>query len=114
MTARITPAVAASRRTWRAFVILKTIFALIATRTDANAVGSASRDFDHHYDWSRSRYEWNRRADFRNNRETLEQLRAKRDYDATHHASRKKIAKDNQAIENLYNDMHDRRGGWRW
>jgi hypothetical protein len=73
-----------------------------------------ARDFDHHDDWSRSRYEWDRRADFRNNRETLEQLRAKRDYDATHHASRKKIAEDNQAIENLYNDMHDRRGGWRW
>jgi hypothetical protein len=59
-----------------------------------------------HYGWSNSRYEGNRRG---SDRETLEQLRAQRDYDASHHASRKKIAQDNAAIDNL---RHDR--GWRW
>jgi hypothetical protein len=60
----------------------------------------------HHYGWSDSRYDWNRRGD---SRRELERLRAQRDYDATHHASRKKIAQDNAAIDSLRRDR-----GWRW
>jgi hypothetical protein len=90
------------------------MFGLMAGTMIFSTGAAIARDYDHHDDWSRSRYEWNRRSDFRNNRETLEQLRAKRDYDATHHASRKKIAEDNQAIDNLLNDMRHDRSGWRW
>ena len=71
-----------------------------------------ARDNDHHdngrhYGWERgNHYGWegNRRGDWRSDRQRLEQLRAQRDYDASHHASRKKIAQDNAAIDDFHRD----------
>jgi len=67
-----------------------------------------ARDYDH---GSRSHYDWNHRVDIRNDRETLAQWRAKLNYDLSHHASRKKLAEDDNAIKALEADIYrDRRG----
>jgi len=64
--------------------------------------------------WSAQDHRWNRRADLRSDYNDLAQARRQLDYDIHHHASRKKIARDDQRVQELLNDIHQDRRDLHW
>jgi hypothetical protein len=82
--------------------------ALFATSVVAGSAGSASaRDNDRR--WEESHRVADRR-DLHQEHQGLEYWRNKLQYDESHHASRKKLAEDNNSISQIESDMRvDRR-----
>jgi hypothetical protein len=92
---------------------------LLAGSLLASAVPALARDqyWDRspRYGWKDRGYNrgWDRRGDYRSNSYSeLEQARQQLNYDASHHKSRKKLAQDQQRIEQLQNDMWRYRRGF--
>jgi len=55
-----------------------------------------------------------RRQDLRQDYRDLAEARRQLDYDIHHHASRKKIARDDQRVQGLLNDIHQDRRDLHW
>jgi hypothetical protein len=70
-----------------------------------------ARDYDH---WSRHDSRWSNQYDRRQDYEALAQWRAKLDYDARHHASRKKLAEDQAQIQALEERLGLNGRGYGW
>ena len=87
---------------------LKTIVfgALVAGSLVMSAVPAMARDRD----WYEGHRWDNRGSGYRGSHyDALEQARQKALYDASHHASRKKIAQDDAVVDQILNGMHHRR-----
>jgi hypothetical protein len=95
---------------------MKTIFrtvvlgSLIAGSLMLSVGPAMARDY-----WHRSDHDWwSRRADVRQDHRELWEARRQLDYDATHHASRKTLARDQARIDSILNDIrNDRRDFYR-
>lgn len=67
------------------------------------------------HDWYRRGhdYSWSRRADLRRDYSDLAEARRRLNYDAAHHASRRRLAYDRARIQDILADIRsDRRGWW--
>ena len=89
---------------------LKTIVfgALVAGSLVMSAVPAMARDRDWYEGHRWDNRGWGYRGS-QSNYEALEQARQKALYDASHHASRKKIAQDDAVVDQILNGMHHRR-----
>ena len=85
--------------------------ALVAGSLIFSAGSAMAREYDH---WSRHDYRGSDRRELRQDYAALDQWRAKLAYDASHHASRKKLAQDQAQIQALENEMRNDRGGFGW
>ena len=61
-----------------------------------------ARDYWH---WSRDNNRWDRRAELRSDYRDLEEARRQLEYDRRHHASRKKLAQDEERIRDIERDI---------
>lgn len=59
-----------------------------------------------YWHWSEADHRWEHGAKWRSDKRDLAQARQQAQYDASHHASRKKIAEDDARIQDILNDMH--------
>ncbi len=74
------------------------IATVIAASLLMQAAPAATRDYWH---WSEREHRWEHRADLRSDRKDLAEARRQLRYDHSHHASRRKIARDEARIRDL-------------
>ena len=89
---------------------------LVAGSLVMSAAPVMARDWhwnDHNYQWDGRYYDrgsydpaWGRLRGSRSDFNALEQARQQALYDASHHASRKKIAQDNAVVDEILGRMH--------
>ena len=66
-----------------------------------------------YWHWSRDYNRWDRRADLRSDYRDLEEVKRQLEYDRRHHASRKKLALDEERIRDIERDIHATRNARR-
>jgi hypothetical protein len=71
-----------------------------------SATSVLARDYWH---WSENQHRWDRRADLRSDYGDLAQAKRQLEYDRTHHANRRVIARDMERIRDIENDIREDR-----
>lgn len=80
---------------------------LVAGSLAFSASSVLARDYWH---WSEKEHRWDRRADLRSDYRDLAQAKRQLEYDRAHHANRRVIARDEERIRDIENDIRqDRR-----
>lgn len=80
------------------------ISGLVAGSLMLSTGAAMAAEHDH---WYHPRYDRESRYDVRRDHQNLGYWREKLDYDLSHHASRKRIAEDQSAIQSIFGDRHN-------